>query len=167
MSIVRYERQGLAGSSSSFGEEVTRHPRQWGFYDKGQFLSLRSTLYTTSRWIRRPFRLDATVLLENKVLPRPMSNEVSFPSSSLCSVLFFPGSFPTNLLRPFFVTLWWWFYKFWECSFTARTLSLLILEVQTATCPSFQLLLRPKGPFLVMLTRQKSMDLASKGLFLL
>ena len=37
-----------------------------------------------------PFRLDATVLLENMVLPRPVSNEVSFPvlrSVVFCSSL--------------------------------------------------------------------------------
>ena len=133
---------------------------------QSQFLSLRSSLYTTSRWNRCLFRLDATVSLENKVLPRPMGNEVSFSSSSLCSVLFFPGLFPSNLLKPFFITLWWWFHKFWECSFTARTSSLAHTRSLDHYVSFFLAPATTKGPLLVMLTfRQKSMDLGSRGLF--
>ena len=64
----------------------------------------QSEVYSTHNLAMRPAPLSDWILLfllENIVLPRPVSNEVSFPFSSFCSVLFFPGSFPTQLLKPF------------------------------------------------------------------
>ena len=87
------------------------------------------SIHTPLRWGRRPFQNWILLfLLENIVLPRPVSNEVSFPFSSFCSVLFFPGSFPTQLLKPFLLHFGGGF-TILDCSVTARTLSLLILEV--------------------------------------
>ena len=91
----------------------------------------QSEVYSTHNLTMRPAPLSDWILLfllENIVLPRPVSNEVSFPFSSFCSVLFFPGSFPTQLLKPFLLHFGGGFTVL-ECSITARTLSLLLLEV--------------------------------------
>ena len=90
------------------------------FNVRSLFLSLRSVPCTLPYdEAGSPFQnLILLILLENLVLPQPMSNEVSFLFSSFCSVLSYPGSVPTQLLR-LFVTLWWWFYNYGLFSYSS------------------------------------------------
>ena len=120
-SILGHEHQGSAGTSSSSGAGSYAAlvlaggsmsgvcSSVWGLFP-AHFLTMRPA---------RPFQnLILLILLENLVLPQPMSNEVSFLFSSFCSVLSYPGSVPTQLLRPF-VTLWWWFYNYGLFSYSS------------------------------------------------
>ena len=127
-SIVRHERQGLAGSSSSSGREL-RGIRASGGSMSGVSSSVWGLFHTQPRGgTGAPFRLDATVLLENMVLPRPASNEVSFLVLRFvvfCSSLdLFQHKCWNHFCYTVVVVL-----QVWECSSTARTLSLLMLEV--------------------------------------